>query len=303
MCPGRRGAWIAGAIAALLAGSWSTAAPIDVLSACAAKAAPEANGIEALGAACPQLADALQSLGLEPMLYDGWQGQLNRDALRDLVTLAQNYGGSKPADAPDVALLPGILKALTQEQIPARTSWWDAFVSWLKTRLWDRLGGALTRLGNWLDHIRRSTTWFDNIAYTLVGLLAAAAAAVIWSEWRAGGARRRRPPVAQAGSPAEESVMPERPAFAAEPTELLRAIVSRLMQTGRLRAERSLTHRELVARGVFDDDSQRAVFAAVAGAAESIFYGPPGGAPERWNSLLEDGRSLLAQLSNSPGGR
>jgi hypothetical protein len=137
---------------------------------------------------------------------------------------------------------------------------------------------------------------FKFIAYTLVALLLTAAAAVI-------PIRRRRSPAATSVSLAGDSGVPKEPARAAGLTELLHAIVSRLMQTGRLRTERSLTHRELVARGVFDDASQRAVFAAVAGAAESILYGPRGEAPERLNSLLDDGRALLAQLSRPSGAR
>ena len=72
------------------------------------------------------------------------------------------------------------------------------------------------------------------------------------------------------------------------------------MQTGRLGTERSLTHRELVARSAFDDESQRAVFATVSGAAESILYGPQGGAPERLNTVLDEGRALLTQLTDPP---
>ena len=70
------------------------------------------------------------------------------------------------------------------------------------------------------------------------------------------------------------------------------------MQTGRLETERSLTHRELVTRSTFDDESQRAVFAAVAGTAESILYGPQDAAQERLDTVMDEGRALLTQLSD-----
>lgn len=278
--------------------SRAAAAPIDVLRACAVNASPEASGIEALGEACPELSKALESLGLAPMLYDGWRGQLNRDALRDLANLAQNYSRPKPGDSPDIALVPGIVKALAREQVSVRISWWEAFGTWLKTWLANHLD-----ITSWFERIRRSATLFRLMAYGLVALLSAAAAFVIWTQWRSGGLMRRRPPAASAASPPADSGVCTEPGFAAGPTELLRAIVDCLMQSGRLRTERSLTHRELVARGVFDDDSQRAVFAAVAGAAESTLYGPRGEPPQRASALLEDGRALLAQLSRSASAR
>jgi hypothetical protein len=82
---------------------------------------------------------------------------------------------------------------------------------------------------------------------------------------------------------------------------LLRELVSRLVQTRRLDRERSLTHRELVARSAFDSETQRAAFATVAGTAESIVYGPRGATLEDLNTALSGGHTLLAQITNSPG--
>jgi hypothetical protein len=84
---------------------------------------------------------------------------------------------------------------------------------------------------------------------------------------------------------------------------LLRLLVSRLMQTGRLKSERSLTHRELVTLSVFDSEAQRAVFAAVAGSAESILYGAHSVPAERLESVLGDGQVLLSQLPDSASPR
>ena len=163
---------------------------------------------------------------------------------------------------------------------------------------------ALNWLDHWLERIGESTSLFHAISYSLIALVLIAAAAVIVNELRAGGAgrwHRRRKPSAHASSAAAvfaEAAGLEPGGPAERLTELLRALVRRLMQTGRLETERSLTHRELVTRSAFDDESQRAVFATVAGAAESILYGPQGAAPEGLNSVLEEGRALLTELSD-----
>jgi len=305
--PGRGRARIAAAIAALLAWSWAAGAPIDVVRDCAANSSPAISGIKSLSAACPQLEDALHSLGMEQMLYDGWQERLNRDALQDLANLTEGYGGSKRRDSPDIAALPGILKAMERERTPLTRSWWEAFSAWFKNWL-SHHSGTLTWLDRWLDRIGQAATLVNVIAYSLVGLVLIAAVAVIVNELKASGpirGRRDRGSSARASSPAVSS-----PAAGLDPgaladrlTELLRILVNRLIETRRLATERSLTHRELVARSVFDDESQRAVFAAVAGTAEMNLYGPYGAAQEELNRVLTEGRALLAQLSNPSSAR
>jgi hypothetical protein len=242
------------------------------------------------------------------MLYDGWQERLNRDALRDLANLAEGYRGPKPGDAPDVAALPGILKALEREQTPLPKSWWDEFRAWFKIWL-SHHSETLTWLDRWLDRIGQSATLVNVISYSLIALVLIAALAIVVNELRASGAlRRRRHRTASAARELNPAVAS--PAEGLEPgaladrlAELLRMLVRRLVQTRRLKAERSLTHRELVARSVFDNESERAVFAAVAGTAESILYGPNGAAPEQTNRVLREGRALLAQLSDPSSAR
>jgi hypothetical protein len=80
---------------------------------------------------------------------------------------------------------------------------------------------------------------------------------------------------------------------------LLRALVKRLLQTGRLSVERSLTHRELIARTSFDSDGQKAVFANVARTAETILYGSNPPAAEHLETVTRQGRELLRQLSET----
>jgi hypothetical protein len=280
--------------------------PLEAVRDCAAKVAPAVSGIKDLGAQCPQLEESLQALGLQRMLYDGWQEHLNRDALQDLVQLARQYGGSKPGDSPNLAALPGILKALEREQTPLPKSWWDAVKAWFKI-WWSQHSDSLNWLERWLERVGRSTTLFDVISYSLVAIVLMAAVAVIANELKAGGSFRRgrrvrrTVPGLNPAADISDADAGESGALTERLTALLRTLVARLVQTRRLETERSLTHRELVARGVFDSESQRAVFAAVAGAAESIVYGANGPAAEQLSGVLHEGRVLLSQLSDAPG--
>jgi hypothetical protein len=298
--PGTLGLRIAAAIAGVFWATWTAAAPIDVVRDCAAHAAPEVSGIKALSAACPQLQDALQALGITRIQYDGSQDRLTRDALQDLASLAHTYADPKPGKSPDLAALPGILKALAGEHPPLTKTWWDALRAWLAQH-----SDSLDRLGAWLQRIGQSATLLHAITYSLVALVLMAAIFVIVNEVRANGARRRgaqRAParVSNLAAGSEDSVQSEPVALADKLTALLRELVSRLVQTRRLNRERNLTHRELVAHSAFDSESQRAVFAAVAGTAESIVYGPRGATPEDLNTALAGGRALLAQISLPP---
>jgi hypothetical protein len=296
--PAGLGPRIAVAVAGVLAWFSLAAAPVDVLRDCAAKASPAISGIKDLGPACPDLAQALEALGLTPMFSDGWQEQINTDALRDLANLAEGYHESRPRVSPDVAALPGILKALEREQTPLSKSWWDGFKAWLAHH-WN----VLSWLERWLARVGQSTTLFNLVSYSLVALVLMAAVAVLANELKVGGAGwRRRRAQADALDPAAAGVdsAASRPGAPADGlAELLRALVSRLIQTRRLETERSLTHRELVTRSTFDSESQLAAFAAVAGTAESILYGAYSAAPDELRKVLLGGRALLAQLSDT----
>jgi hypothetical protein len=299
-------AWslIAVTLAGLLGPLALAAAPIDVVRDCAANASAQITGAEGLNAACPGLADALQTLGLDRMLYDGWRERLNRDALRDVAKLAADYGGSRPRARPNAAALPGILKGLARDQAPAPKSWWDAFRAWLKTWLEGHDADSLSWLDHWLESLRQSATILNAIVYSLIGLVLIAAAWVVVNELKAAGlmaGRNRAAPIPRATAAGGVSAIAdvEPIALSDRVIVLLRLLVNRLMQTGRLQAERSLTHRELVSRSAFDSESQRAAFAAVASAAESVLYGPHGAPPERLSSVLHEGQALLAQLPDS----
>jgi len=159
-------------------------------------------------------------------------------------------------------------------------------------------------LDRWSTHVDLSAAWLKMITYGLTALVVIAAIIVIVRELKAAGIGRRARKAAQAApavpdaprsrfdlSPAS---VPGTDALAA----LLRALVAQLLQTGRLKAERSLTHRELIVRSAFESDEQRAAFAGVAHGAESNIYGPRGAA-KSWDEVERRGQALLAQLNDS----
>ena len=313
--PSFRRTWplVAAALAALaplpLAAAPQPAAPLDIIRDCAAKVPAELSGIKSLDAACPGLEAAIRARGLDRMLYDGWREQLRRNSLQDVSTLSGMYSEPKPAAGPDTAALPGILKSMAREQGPVAKSWWDAFKAWLNSWFQSHDPDSLSWLDRWLDRVRESASLLGVVLNSLIGLVVIFAGWVVFNELKAAGFMVRRrggtAPVIFSATRPDDAVnlnlepisLPERVAA------LLRLLVSRLMRTGRLRSERSLTHRELVTRSTFDSEAQRAVFAAVAGSAESILYGAHDASAEHLDNVLRDGQILLAQLPDSAGRR
>jgi len=295
------------ALAGLLASGEIEAAPIDVLRHCEATASPGASGVEALRAACPELSAALEALGLDATLYGDWQHKLTPGALRDVVQLMGYYSGSK-WHAPDTSVLPGILDSLKDPQASTGESWWQS----LKARLKQWLAQSDSSLASWLNrvldrwstHVDLSVALLRTVACVLTVLVAIAALIVIVRELNAAGIGRRdrraahATPAAPDASETQFDLSPASPPGADGLTALLRALIDRLLQTGRLKTERSLTHRELIVRSAFENDEQRAAFAGVAYGAESNIYGPRGAA-KSWDEVERRGQALLAQLNDS----
>jgi hypothetical protein len=298
------------ALGGLVASSWLAAAPLDTLRECAASAAPGVSGLKDLGAACPKLSDALGDLGLDALLYEGWQRDLNVHALQDAIELSERYATSNWQPAPNTAELPAILQSLQDQQAPRAMSWWHSLKNWLQEWLahsdsavanW--LKGLLDR---WLGGAEISTGFLQIFIYVVAALTVVAAIVVIVGELRAAGVGRRfrkSQPPAKARGPLNNPIEAMETAAQTGPAELLRMLIRRLLQTGRLRAERSLTHRELIARSAFDSDSQRSAFAAVAETAEAILYGSVSASPERVAQVTRQGQDLLTQLSISASTR
>lgn len=292
-----RGRWRL-ALAALAVANWlAAAAPADVFDDCAA--GPPHVGIRELAAACPQVEPALQSLGLDRLLFDGWRERLNSHDLDDLSNLVRRYSDSQRHASPDLAPLAPILQSLRQQQIPVSKSWWDAARAWLRDWLRHSDSALAKWLNEWLEHLDVSEHALDAAIYFLMALIVIAAIVVVVREVRLSTRARR------AGSRSAAAPGPELPA--AGPfggteqlmgvRELLRSLIDRLLATGRLASAGGLTHRELIVRSLFDSEKQRNVFADVAGEAESALYGPERLAEDLPDIAIE-GRALLAQLSD-----
>lgn len=308
MAPVRRARiLVAALLAALLGASFAGAAPIDVVRSCG-DTTSAASGIKDLNTACPGLEDALQALGLDRMLYDGWRERLTRDSLRDLVRLEASYRGALPASPPEVSALSAILAQLAREQNPAPKSWWDALTAWFHTWLKSHDADSFSWLDHWLEHLEQSTALWHAILYSLIAVVLMFAVWVVFNELKAAGVGSKRRPQSAAprGAVADDAVLAQASLPAApgdQVAALLRRLVKRLLQTGRLKAERALTHRELVLGSSFDSESQRAAFAALASTAEAVLYGARSTSPEHLDSVLRQGRTLLAQLPDSPSVR
>jgi hypothetical protein len=287
----------------LFMSSWLAAAPLDDVSRCADTASPTLLGMKALEAACPGLQDALASSGFDKILIDGWQQKINARGLADMNALAQQYLRTQWR-APDTASLPKALESL-QAQAPKISSWWQSLKTWLKN--W--LSRSDSSLANWLNRLLNrwsaqtdvSVTLLKILAYCLAALVVIAAMVIVVREIRAvrvGQRALRAQAKSSTANPLETNVELELLAGSADPLAvLLRALVKRLLQLGRLRADRSLTHRELVMRSTFDSEEQHAAFAAVAHCAESNFYGPRDSAPDPADTVKRRGELLLAQLA------
>jgi hypothetical protein len=294
----------AAALLLALLSSAAAAAPVEVLRECAADAPKAARGIEKLSAACPNLSDALQMLGVDKLLSGAWRESLSPQALLDVAELSTRYDASQIHAGPHIASLPDIIAALNGKPAPAN-SWWQRLNSWLRDWLARHDFSLSGRFSRWLDELAKSPSIWKVAGFLCVALIVAAAVAVIVNELRSAGVWQRRGR-ARVPNRNADSAMLAAPAagVVAAPaqhgaSELLRQLVARLTQTGRLRNERSLTHREIIVRSRLDTEEQRNVLAGVAVTAERVTYGD-GASAEPTSALIASGRALLAQLDKGP---
>lgn len=298
------------ALGSLIATACFAGVPLDTVIDCAATASPSLYGLKDLGPVCPNLRAALGTLGLDKILYKGWQDKLNVHALRDVIDLSERYSGSGPRSpgVPDTAAVPGILQALQDQQAPQVVSWWRSFKNWMKQ--W--LENSDSSLAKWIKHLldgvlgatQVSPVVLQAFIYTVTILTALTAVLLVVRELKAAGIlarfRRKRSAMNSAENSLGHSSMDEKsPADENTPAGVLRALVRCLVQTGHLATERSLTHRELIARASFDSEAQKGAFAGVAVAAEVLLYGSQPAVPELLESVTRQGRELLLQLART----
>jgi len=288
------------------------ASPAQVLQACSKAELPTApNGIEGLSARCPELEQALIDMGMADELGADWRGKINRTAVRGLAQLTQRYEGEPPGSAPDIAALPQVMQALQLRGTPH--SWWDEFKAWL--RAWLRSPdsqntGWLARLLLHLKLPPMLPSLTSLLGYATIALVLVMAAWIVWRELKAAGVIAPRPPRVAGTAPRRPTTpadpgmeLPDLEALPLwqRPAVLLAALVQVLRQTGRLGLERALTHRQLVERGRFNDDAQRARFQRISLLAERQLYGVDTSAPSA--QVLTDGVDLYRALRAGAGGR
>jgi hypothetical protein len=277
------------------------AAPVDVIEACASSASTTLTGIDKFAAVCPDLESAITSTGLDRLLPRGWRERLSAAQLHDLVGIVDRYAAANARTAPNTESLGAILRGLKSAP-PADKSWWESFKDWW--REW--LARSDSAFAKWLrdmaGRMNVSQGALTIVAYCLAAIIGVVALILGIREFRTWVERRKvasgdELPDGQPGKLAATLAEPEQPnSDEVRLSRVLRALVMRLLETGRLSAERSLTHRELVSRSRFDQDGQRGDFAGVTAVAEALVYGPRGAVQSAIPQAIERGESLLAQI-------
>lgn len=286
-----------------------SAAAVERIASCAAGSGDE-EGLEALEEACPGLREALDDSGYRAFIPESARESLTRGGLEDLRALdARDQSQHAVAAAhDDVAKLAPVLRDLDQQRHTEQPlSWLDRVQRWLEGLLQRRQAGQDSWLARWLRDFAMPQRVSQIILYGSIVLIVVIAIGVIVNEMRAagifrGGRRRRHGKVIEgAGSAMTNPVLPELNAvpISERPAVLLRMLVNSLLATGRLRTEKSLTHRELSVRAAFDADEQRNSFNQVAALSELIMYGNRAVAADEIDAVLQAGRRLDEQL-NSP---
>jgi hypothetical protein len=288
----------------------------EVLSRCLERLeSKQAPGLKNIGMHCPDLERAVVDSGLANQLDGAWRDTLDAHGLSELDRLAQRYEGAEPRDTPDAEALRTIAQTLSAPVSSSRSRW-QRFKDWV-THFFET--PEKTRAGwpdQWLSRaLRIPRAWQQTLTYASLAGVVLIAAWIVWREVRiarSGAVQARRikrtmPSVAADADATRPSIGDlENAPPTDRPLVLLRLLVRALVDCGRLRAERSLTHRELARTVVLDTVEQQQCFERVSRLAELRLYGPaPGGvtgqASDDAEKALLDGRRLYAQLSLFPG--
>jgi hypothetical protein len=278
----------------------------QVLDDCVESVAVDVIGMTALEEECPGLEHALSELGLDPFIADEQWNSIGAYGLMTLQSMEQRYREPPAAPAVKTDSLKSVLDEITE---PVRAeqplTWFERFKRWLRDLLGRQDAGDDSWL-NWLEGYELSETARSILFYGSVILVVALALAVIINEVRVarrGRRRRDRTQVPGAGTglsdlAAARSLDLDGASRSERPSILLQMLVATLVKTGRLQAERSLTHRELTARAKFDNSDQRESFRRVAQLAERVVYGGDE-TPAELDEIVQAGRALHSTLSGA----
>jgi hypothetical protein len=294
-----------------------TAASIQTLDKCldtlALNSPKPPRGIDLLRPLCPALEQALIDSPVRDQLPEHWQDSLDRSGIADISALMRRYGSQPPSVVPRVPTLYQVAQSLNQPQ--PRHSWWQDFKDWLRQLLLPPESSGPSWLTRWWSRMPLAPLLMRSIFYGLLGAILVMALWIVWRELKAAGvgtgaAKRAAERTPHAPSPAGAKSLTlddvDGAPLGEQPALLLRLLVQVLLQSGRLKYERSLTHRELGVRSAFDDPQQHGRFVRISLLAERALYGPnvppaSAAAPPQIDHALTDGRQLYAQLLGGRG--
>lgn len=280
---------------------------LDVIERCSDSADEETIGLTALEEECPGVTQALELSGYLPLLSTALRDEVDVYDLSDLLLVDSWYEDAAPAARNiDVGTLGPILDSLRSQEPARPLGRFERFKRWLRAMLEQQGGRSDNWLSRWLEEVKISKAVQTGILYLSLALILGLTILVILNELRVAGVfRKRRKPEADpipgsaiaAADDAEDfdSLTADRKA-----SVLLRMLVATLVKSGRLRTQRSLTHRELCARARFDDARQRESFQRVAALAERTVYGGSAVSAEEIEPIAAAARDLDAQLRGAP---
>jgi hypothetical protein len=264
-------------------------------------------GLTALEEKCPGLTRALEESGHLALLSTVSRATLDAYDLGDFEQIDDWYAEPAARNI-DVDTLGPILESLQAQEPERPLTWFERFKRWLRTLLERPEGSEDNWLSRWLEGVSISEAVARVLTYLAIALILGLTVAVIVNELRVAGVFRRRRGAQEAGmivAGAASAVGDDAADLDSLPVDrkaqaLLRMLITALVQTGRLRTERSLTHRELCARAAFDNAGQRESFRRVAALAERTVYGSRAVPPEEVEAVVAATRSLDAQLRGAP---
>ena len=295
---------------ALAPAAWCQAAgpdeersPLDLIESCSDSADEESVGLTALEEECPGLTAALEQSGFLPLLSTSQRDELDVYDLSDVLAVDDWYTEEESHSELDVGTLGAILDSLRIQEPERPLTWFERFKRWLRSIANRQQGDSESWLSRWLEEAEVTEKVFVTILYIALALILALTIMVIVNELRAAGVFRQRLGT-ESDSVASSKAGPEEDADVdldslpvdRKASMLLRMLVTTLVQSGRLRTERSLTHRELSARATFDDPGQRESFQRVAAFAERTVYGSHEVSPAEVEPIVAAARALEAQL-------
>lgn len=299
---------------AIAPAAWSQAAgqdertALEVIDQCSQSADEETVGLTAFEEECPGVTRALEQSGYLPLLSTASRDELDSYDLADLLFVDSWYDDAAPADRDvDVATLGPILDSLRAQESERPPGWFERFKRWLRSMLEQRSGSSDNWLSRWLEEKKISNLVATGILYVALAMILGMTILVIVNELRAAGlfrSRRKTQPdqfaVGVAATAEDAAADFDTLAVDRKASMLLRMLVATLIRSGRLRTERSLTHRELCARARFDDARQRESFQRVAALAERTVYGSSEVPAEEVEPIVAAARDLDAQLRGAP---